>query len=297
MVTINKGQVYLSGRQKYQRPQALLFSDNPGIPVNPLDLSLGYYPVPNNYEIGSDALSNQEFIILSDDNRSPVDISTQRIEKRERMINGRMRSYHVADKINVNLSWDMLPSRAYSSLADFNAGQTFIVTAQSVSDGNTTITVGTHNFVIGDKISLVHVDVTSLDEEGMDVTITNVPIIGVTSTQIKFATIIPAIVITNNTTYVEISLPIGSSSLPKSEEYTTDGGAGGVELLDWYETHTGPFYVFLAYDKYNNFSSDKYSQLTSYNQVVEMYISNFSYTIEKRGIYDYWNVSISLEEV
>lgn len=90
-------------------------------------------------------------------------------------------------------------------------------------------------------------------------------------------------------------------------EYTTDGGAGGVELLDWYETHPGPFYVYLAYDKYNNDSfkvsgkvvDESFSYLSIYNDIRLMYFTNFEYSIEKRGgtNHDMWNVSVSLEEV
>jgi hypothetical protein len=83
-------------------------------------------------------------------------------------------------------------------------------------------------------------------------------------------------------------------------EFTADGGAGGVELLDWYETHTGPFWMFLAYDKYSNFEKDNtgFGHLAQYNQVVEVYISDFSYSVVKRGgdNHDLWNISVSLEE-
>lgn len=82
--------------------------------------------------------------------------------------------------------------------------------------------------------------------------------------------------------------------------YTVDGGAGGTELLDWYETHSGPFWVFMAYDKYTAFAgADKYSQLDKYSEILHMYISSFSYSVVKRGqnMMDLWNVSISLEEV
>lgn len=217
-------QAYLTGRQKYQRPQAVLFADNPGTKVN------GVY-IPSGYEVGAAAPENtdisllDQFIILSDDNRAPLDFSTQRIESRQRMINGRMRSYHIADKLNLSLSWNMLPSRSYSSNPNFA-----VATASGTTAGR-----GTGYGTAG--------------------------------------------------------------------EHTSDGGAGGVELLDWYETHQGPFWVYLAYDKYSNFASDgadeKYGNLAKYNQIVEMYIADFSYSVQKRGgsNFDFWNVSIKLEEV
>ena len=94
---------YMTGRRKYQRPQAMLWSENSGVLLN------GLY-VPSGYEIGANTGSEtdtalfNEFLILSDDNRSPIDFKPNRIEIRERMINGRMRSYHVADKMQINLS-------------------------------------------------------------------------------------------------------------------------------------------------------------------------------------------------
>lgn len=197
---------YMTNRVKYTRPQAMLWSDSQGTINN------GLY-VPNNSEIGSLG-STQDFIILSDDNRSPIDIKTERIEQRKRMVNGRMRSYHIADKLIISTSWNMLPSRSFSQLPDFDS------------------------------------------------------------------------------TGVQTSI---------AAKHTTDGGAGGEDLLNWYETHTGPFWVFLAYDKKHAFGSDdaSYNHLTQYNQVVEMYISDFNYSIQKRGAtnFDMWDVSVTLEEV
>lgn len=191
---------YLEGRKKYQRPQGLLFSDNPGYIDNGL-----YVPEGNEFS---------EFIILSDDNRQPIDFRANRIESRKRMINGRMRSYHIADKVSISCSWDMLPSRSSSSPERFE-----VTTGESI---------------LGD-------DVTS---------------------------------------------------------YTTDRGAGGVEILDWYNNHQGSFWVFLAYDQYKNFDDD-YSKMGQYNEIVEVFFDSFEYTIASRGgsTHDFWNISFTLEEV
>jgi hypothetical protein len=202
---------YMINRVKWQRPQALLFSNNPGTLVNVPELNKNIY-IPQGSE-GSD------FIILSDHNRSSISMSKQRIETRNRMINGSMRSYHTADKLNVSTSWSRLPSRSYSSVPEYDNG----------------------NFI------------KQPDPEQ-----------------------------------------------PATEEYTADGGAGGAELLSWYEEHTGPFWVFLSYDK---FGSD---DLNRYTQVIQMYFSAFDYEIEKRGQawsnsfasgFDMWNISMSLEQV
>jgi len=208
---------YLTGRRRYQRPQALLWSENAGT------LTDGLY-VPTGYEIGADAPEGaneallDQFLILSDHNRGELQFSPTRIEQRQRTINGRMRSYHIADKLNMSLNWTNLPSRGYYLPADFD------------------------------------------DETGASA-------------------------------YKNVS----------GQEYTTDGGAGGVELLDWYENHKGPFWMFLAYDKYSNFGKDNaaYSHLAQYNQIMQVYFSDFNYTVVKRGggNHDLWNISVTLEEV
>jgi len=107
-------QSYLEGRKSYGRPQAMLFSNNPGSIEN------GFY-VPDGTEF-------EDFLILSDHNRDPINFTHQRIENRLRTINGRMRSYHIADKLSISTSWQNLPSRSASSrlIIDQESGQTFI---------------------------------------------------------------------------------------------------------------------------------------------------------------------------
>ena len=208
---LNPRVVYMQGRKKYNRPSGMLWSENPGTVQN------GFH-IPYGYEVGADSESIEDqslidqFLLITDDNRQTLDFSEQRIEKRERMINGRMRSYHIADKLTLKTSWNMIPSRSHANIPGFD-------TDTGVSLYNS---------------------------------------------------------------------------------YTTDGGAGGEDMLDWYESHKGSFWVFLAYDRKSIFKGtvNPYSNLGEYNQVIEMFISDFSYSVEKRGNnFDYWNVSISLEEV
>jgi hypothetical protein len=269
---------YLAGRKKYRRPQAMLWSENSPIvsggvyvpsgnenqsaavitAVNDAYPSAGTveYTAANDFSIGdivsisgfsiagfngtftitaatstyfrvansttgvptltnAKAVPVGEFLVLSDHNRKDISFKPERIEKRERMINGRMRSYHIADKLTISTSWDLLPSRAFSGDPSFN-----------VATG-----------------------------------------------------------------------AVGTTGLT---QYTVDGGAGGNELLDWYNNHTGSFYVFLAYDKKGNFAeSGQYGHLAEYNEVIEMFISSFDYTVVKRGgsNFDFWNISVTLEEV
>jgi hypothetical protein len=205
---------YISGRKRYQRPQGILWSENAGT------LSNGLY-VPTGFEVGADTNSTDpnlldQFIILTDHNRSEMNFLPQRIEQRKRTINGRMRSYHIADKLSMTVSWNMVPSRSYADDANFN-----------------TTTGKSSNF---------------------------------------------------NTT----------------NEYTSDGGAGGGEILEWYENHQGPFWMYLAYDKHNNFSGvDEYNHLGEYNQIIQVYFADFNYSVVKRGgnNHDLWNISVNLEEV
>ena len=212
---------YITGRKRYQRPQAILWSENAGTLTN------GLY-VPTGYEIGADIPEGtdqnmiDQFLILSDHNRANMSFSTERIEQRQRTINGRMRSYHIADKLKMSVSWSNLPSRAHAGVANFNTEGS--AGAQGISTYKNT-----------------------------------------------------------------------------TNEYTSDGGAGGVELLEWYENHKGPFWMYLAYDKYSNFGNDDeaFGHLAQYNQIVQVYFADFTYDVVKRGgsNFDLWNVSVSLEEV
>jgi hypothetical protein len=118
MATLN----YLAGRKKYSRPQALLFSNNPGTLVSGPN---GPTHVPSGYEMGTDPtqigdLADGIFLILSDHNRSPIDVKHNRLEQRERTINGKMRSFFIADKSVFTISWQNLPSRSFDNTINFN---------------------------------------------------------------------------------------------------------------------------------------------------------------------------------
>jgi hypothetical protein len=220
MVATQQQLDYADGRRKYSRPQAVAFAET-------YEESDSGILVPSGFEIDSDYVesdaSPETFLILSDHNRSPIDVSYKRIETRERMVNGRMRSYHIDDKRIIRLSWSNFPSRAYSASPEFTTFSQF--------DGEI---------------------------------------------QTEFA---------------------GKSAFNNTrDEYTVDGGAGGAQIKDWYDTHVGPFYVLLAYDNYA--SINNYNALANYTDALEMYISDFSYNVEKRGAtnHDLWSISISLEE-
>ena len=288
-------QTYLNNRQLYSRPQAMLWSDNSGVTYNGQ-----YYAIPSGYEYNADIPEGEaaSFLVLSDHNRAPIDVTIERIEKRRRMVNGRMRSFHIADKKSVALSWSMLPSRSYYENPLFSADVPFTIDDILVEtvDGVSTVTVITvepNDYVVGDVISIVgaipsqfnftSVEITAVDEEEQS---------------FAFETTTVTVVYTSEG---EVSRSnSGVTSLRRTdEEYTVDGGAGAVEMLDWYENHKGPFYVFLAYDKYNNLAQNNRDGQDGYNEVLEMYITKFDYNVVQRSAsgYDYWNVSVTLEEV
>ena len=204
--------VYMNQRKRYRRPQSILWSENAGTLTNGLYVPEGY-EVGGTYPEGTSSNLIDQFLVLSDHNRTDMSFSPQRIEQRQRTINGRMRSYHIADKLQMSVSWNNLPSRSHNANPDFS---------------------------------------------------------------------------------YEVAVAAAT-------EYTADGGAGGGELLDWYENHKGPFWMFLAYDKYKNFSTDEnpYAHLAQYNQIIQVYFSDFNYTVTKRGgsNHDLWNITVSLEEV
>jgi len=184
---------YMQNRQKWGRPQGLIFSDNSGTLQDNL-----FFPTGNEWE---------DFIILSDHNRNSININSERIENRMRMINGNMRSYFTANKFTLAVSWDRLPSRAFSEDPEIS--------------------------------------------------------------------------------------PAGKITNQNAELHTVDNGAGGADLLEWYQSHPGPFWVFLSYDKFGQ------GNMSRYTQVFKMFFSEFSYEIETRGdtLYDMWNISLGLEEV
>jgi hypothetical protein len=94
-----------------------------------------------------------------------------------------------------------------------------------------------------------------------------------------------------------------STGLPTASnlvQYIVDRGSGGVDLLNWYEENTGSFYVILSYDRFDKFASaGQFVHLSQYSDVIEMQFSSFDYSVIQRGgtTHDFWNISVSLEEV
>jgi hypothetical protein len=59
---------------------------------------------------------------ITDHNRQPLDISVERIENKQRMANGTMRKYIVADKRTFSTSWTMLPKISSQTVDGFWGG-------------------------------------------------------------------------------------------------------------------------------------------------------------------------------
>ena len=85
-------------QQVWTRPALMIFTEAQPTVVN---------AVAGQYDLGT---AGSNYIYLTDDNRSNLQVTLDRIEYKKRMINGRMRSYHVADKKTFSVSWKDLPS-------------------------------------------------------------------------------------------------------------------------------------------------------------------------------------------
>ena len=72
------------------------------------------------------------YLYLTDDGRDAVSVSPNRIEYKQRMINGRMRSYYVTDKNTFSTAWSNLPSRNVDTsrkyLSEYERGGTTVTT-------------------------------------------------------------------------------------------------------------------------------------------------------------------------
>jgi hypothetical protein len=102
-------QGYMAGRKVWNRPQAMLWADAaPTVNEDGILIPVGYEINSDIFGLSTTDLQNR-FLITSDHNRETIDFSIERIEQRQRMANGTMRSYHLADKLKISTSWNLLP--------------------------------------------------------------------------------------------------------------------------------------------------------------------------------------------
>lgn len=150
------------------------------------------------WDLGDNTVPGQKFYYLTDDSRSELQISLERIEYKKRMINGRMRAYHVADKRSFSVNWSDLAT-----------------SASAISEHRTTT---------------------------------------------------------------------GRTNI-----------ASAKEMLDWYEDHTGSFYLTLVYDTNDAATAVPLRYRVEYYNV---FFDSFSYSIKKRGPqHDLWDISMTMVEV
>ncbi len=84
--------------------------------------------------------TTQAWIKLTEHNRSELSISIQRIQQSQRMANGSLRKYFVADKKEFNVSWNMLPgTRGYT--VDGQWGALDLITFYNSTEGQGTFNI------------------------------------------------------------------------------------------------------------------------------------------------------------
>lgn len=88
--------------KKWLRPSLIIFCQNKPVLATTGE-NAGKWDLGTNY------------LYLTDDGRDPVSVDSERIEYKQRMLNGRMRSYYVTDKRSFSTSWKDLPSRSEDS--------------------------------------------------------------------------------------------------------------------------------------------------------------------------------------
>lgn len=72
---------------------------------------------------------------VTDHGRSPLDISIERVESKQRMADGRLRRYVVAKKRTFSCSWENLPDKATPFLANGQPGD-WIENVHDTVDGS-----------------------------------------------------------------------------------------------------------------------------------------------------------------
>ena len=323
---------YVGYRTKWQRPQLMVWADNEGVFGNSGTVEGNTYPWGR---------EGENFIITSDHNRSALSVDQLRLENRMRMVGGNMRSYYTGQKVTLNCSWNLLPSRAYqrevfvgektTPYSQWPYGQPrqheLITEFTDGTDGPVTVTItGMTRKSVSFSVSTSEqgIQAVKIKKSGFVDNLFECGLVGADACnlssgkfnytyerqqgevtpsfvfEVSIGTLLGGITGTHqvvvNVNFNDIDA-IFTNSLPTSE-FTADGGAGGADLLQWYRNTHGPFWVYLSYDNYPNFegNTDIWNQFYKYSDRYMMYFTSFNYSVEKRGLYDFWNVSVSLEE-
>ena len=84
--------------------------------------------------------TTQAWIKLTEHNRSEISMSVERIEQTQRMANGSLRKFFVADKKQFSVSWNMLPgTRVYT--VDNQWGALDLIEFYNSSEGQSTFDI------------------------------------------------------------------------------------------------------------------------------------------------------------
>lgn len=110
--------------RKYLRPSLMIFCENE--PVR------GTGGNSNNWDL-TGGVAGKKYIYLTDNNREDLSVSYERIEYKQRMINGTMRSYHVADKRTFATNWTSIPSRKVH-VTEYSAQRQTVAAGQEMND-------------------------------------------------------------------------------------------------------------------------------------------------------------------
>lgn len=77
------------------------------------------------------------------------------------------------------------------------------------------------------------------------------------------------------------------------ELYVVDGGGAAIDMIDWYDTHPGPFWLYLSYDL-----GAAVDFRGTYSKEYHVFFSSaLGRTLTARGGIDLWNINVSLDEV
>ena len=288
----------MDGRSQYQRPQAMLWSLT--APNTTIQSSTGLL-IPDGIEFGANSLSTPSFLILTDDNRGVIDFDADRIEQRQRMINGRMRSFHIADKKKLSSSWDMIPSRSFigdplfnTSTGNPNAAYTSSYgqyTTDGGAGGNEMLDWYENNtgpfyvYLAYDKYP-DHIKTATVNKLSAESGVSTYT----TTTGHKFQVgdvvmIDGLVIIVSGSPLAKVNGLFTITSIPAADKFTVSNP----DVTTSGSTITAT----------TNGSAKSRTTFAQYNEVLEMYISNFSYSVQRRGgsNYDFWNISVGLEEV
>lgn len=85
--------------------------------------------------------------------------------------------------------------------------------------------------------------------------------------------------------------PVTGQQIAGGEAYVADTASSATDLKQWYDTHAGNFYCYLSYDM-----GSETDTMTKYADQKLVFFDSFSSSIKKRGLYDMWDISISLDE-